>query len=106
MITSQHGRHRPIYIDIDGTLTDAPHARFGNPHFDRIGGLKRLVRQGREVVLWSGGGTEYAVEFAIKYDIEGVTAIGKPDIIVDDNPFIRPVGKMPIVQPIALLKVR
>ncbi len=100
---------RPIFIDIDGTLTDKPN-QGGKVLLDRIAYIKRLVKEGRQVVVWSGGGTRYAVEWVqanglddlhdeFGWDSGDLFAIGKPEVIVDDNPYIRPLGRMLIMSP-------
>ena len=90
---------RPIFIDIDGTLTDKPN-QGGKVLDDRVAHIRRLVRQGQSVVIWSGGGNLYAQDWVDANRLQGiVTAIGKPEKIVDDNPDIRPKGRMPIISP-------
>ena len=100
---------RPVFIDIDGTLTDKPN-QGGNVLADRIAHIRKLVGQGQDVVIWSGGGTDYARHWVyangladlhdeLGWESGDLTAIGKPEVIVDDNPDIRPKGRMPIVPP-------
>lgn len=89
----------PVFIDIDGTLTDDPVNRFGNPLVYRISKVQELLDSGQQVVLWSAGGGDYAEEFAEKYNIYGAVCIGKPALCVDDNPTIRPIGNMKIYSP-------
>ena len=90
---------RPIFIDIDGTLTDHPE-QHGKAIPERIEHIRRLVSRGQSVVIWSGGGTLYARNWVTAHGLAGiVTAIGKPETVVDDNPDIRPKGRMPIVSP-------
>lgn len=79
-----------IYIDIDGTLTDEPLKKWGNPIWERIRRVEYLVNLGYRVVIWSGGGHDYANEWVRKHQLEGVIALGKPDAYIDDNPNIRP----------------
>lgn len=90
---------RPTYIDIDGTLTTAPHRPWGPVIESRLQRVRDMVAAGRSVVLWSGGGTGYAVRFADRYDLDGVIALGKPERCVDDNPDIRPRRRMPVIDP-------
>lgn len=81
----------PIFIDIDGTLTTTPNKTWGPVIAYRVDMVWRLVEDGHEVVLWSGGGTSYARSFARQVGLEPfVTCIGKPGKIIDDNPSIRP----------------
>ena len=94
----------PIFIDIDGTLTTVPGQKWGPVLPERLAILRALIASGREVVLWSGGGSGYARAFAVKYDLTPTVCIGKPDIVVDDNPTIRPLKRMKIVAPEAFFK--
>ena len=89
----------PIFIDIDGTLTFAPESKWGEPIHERIKRVVDMLAAGTEVVLWSGGGTKYAREFADRYGLGGAVCIGKPSLMIDDNPTIRPPGRMPIKAP-------
>ena len=82
----------PIFVDIDGTLTDVPNAMWGSVYPDRIGLLQRWIGAGNEVYLWSGGGADYARAFAKRYDIFPAACLGKPAFVVDDNADIRPGG--------------
>ena len=89
----------PTFIDIDGTLTTVPNQKWGPIIPDRIHDVQAMIGRGMEVVLWSGGGTAYARAFAKKYDLRPAVCIGKPSQIVDDNPSVRPPGRMHIVPP-------
>lgn len=81
---------RPIFIDIDGTLTNEPEHPWGKVHTTRIDKINRLVELGYQIVIWSGNGTTYARAFAERHGLKGVFCIGKPQVFVDDNPKIRP----------------
>lgn len=85
---------RPIYIDIDGTLTDSPDSSWGMVFHARIAYINKLVILGTQVVIWSGCGTEYAKAFCEKHGLKGIICVGKPEHIVDDNPDIRPRNRM------------
>jgi hydroxymethylpyrimidine pyrophosphatase-like HAD family hydrolase len=87
-----------IFIDIDGTLTDSPESG-GKPLVDRIEKLKLLIHKGQEVVLWTGNGTAYAKKFAQDNGIVGAVCVSKPHILVDDNPNIRPLGRIKVLDP-------
>ncbi len=88
----------PLYVDIDGTLTDKPN-QGGKVYPERVDKIKEVLKSGREVVLWTGGGTAYAKRFAEEQGLIGVICIGKPACCVDDNPTIRPVDRMLIRSP-------
>ncbi len=81
----------PIYVDIDGTLTNDGENAGGEPNHDAINGVQILIQKGHEIVLWSGRGTDYAKAFAQRWEL-GCVAIGKPKCCYDDNPEIRPGG--------------
>ena len=89
----------PVYIDIDGTLTDDPTKQWGPVIPDRIESVQAMIGRGVEVVLWSGGGTAYVRAFAEKYNLRPAVCIGKPYQMVDDNPTVRPSGRMRVVAP-------
>ena len=89
----------PVFIDIDGTLTTVPKRGWGPVIPERIKSVQAMIERGVEVVLWSGGGTAYARAFAKKYDLRPAACIGKPSQIVDDNPAIRPTGRIRMVAP-------
>lgn len=88
----------PLYFDIDGTLTDSP-VRGGKPLADRIAEVRRLIDQKVPVVLWSGGGTDYARAFADQHGLSPLACLGKPMACIDDNPTIRPSERMRIIAP-------
>lgn len=83
-------RYGSIFVDIDGTLTADGEVPWGEPRGDRIAELKRLIEIGVDVVIWSGRGKSYAEKFAERYGIYPVLCLAKPDLIIDDNPNIRP----------------
>ena len=89
----------PIFIDIDGTLTEVPTRMWGAPIPERIAVVENLIASAREVVLWSGGGTAYVRAFAEKHGLRPSVCIGKPGTIVDDHPAIRPRNRVLIVAP-------
>ena len=89
----------PIFIDIDGTLTDSG-LRDGKPIRSRIKYVQKLIYRGDPIVLWSASGTEYAKEFARTNQLDDALAvIGKPKLFVDDNPVIRPIERMQVITP-------
>lgn len=90
---------RPIFIDIDGTLTTKPFQMWGPVIDERLDAVRRILHAGHQVVLWSGGGTAYARQFAHYHKLEGVIPMGKPEFCIDDNPDIRPPERMPIHGP-------
>ncbi|KKL47654.1 hypothetical protein LCGC14_2333370 [marine sediment metagenome] len=89
----------PIFIDIDGTLTMTGGEPWGEPCPERLQRVRDLVAAGEEVVIWSGGGTAYARAFADKHGLEVMAVVGKPGLMVDDNPNLRPEQRLQTVLP-------
>lgn len=94
----------PIYVDIDGTLTDDPEYRRGKPLQRRIDAVRKMIRDGKPVVIWSAGGTEYAKEFCKHHALIPMAILGKPSRIIDDHPDIFNDGV--IINPPTALDVR
>lgn len=89
---------RPVYVDIDGTLTSTPGRPWGPTVDDRVATVRRLVDEGYTIVLWSGGGRTYARRWAAEHGLAGSVACeGKPAVWVDDNPYVSP--SMDVVGP-------
>lgn len=75
-----------IFVDVDGTLTQKQCARSAfkvPPRQDVLDKVRKLIAEGHEVILWTGN-TEYAERVAKHYGLD-VTAIGKPQLIVDNQ---------------------
>jgi hydroxymethylpyrimidine pyrophosphatase-like HAD family hydrolase len=81
----------PIYVDIDGTLTSEDVAN-GPPLQRRIDRVRLWIRDGKQVVVWSARGTEYAREFCRRHSLTPMAVLGKPNFCVDDKPTIRSGG--------------
>ena len=96
----------PVFVDIDGTLTTVPTQKWGPVIPAHLEALKVLIASGREVILWTGGGSEYARAFAEKHGLNPAACIGKPETVVDDNPTIRPKGCIKIVDPATFFRGR
>lgn len=75
---------RPIYVDIDGTLTHSPRKGWGEPRTDVIHAVKKAIEAGETVILWSAGGDDYCKAFAEKYGIAAHAYLTKPGVVVDD----------------------
>lgn len=88
-----------IYIDIDGTMTLAPNSKWGEPNWPVIEQVKRCIAEGNQVIVWSARGGKYATKFCQKYGIMAIHCLSKPQLIVDDNPDIRPRNRMPVILP-------
>lgn len=88
-----------FFIDIDGTMTDSPEEWHGNLRVDVLDKVLRLIQNGHEVVVWSARGADYAKEFVRLGNLDVVAAIGKPDVIVDDKPTIRPEHRLQYLTP-------
>jgi len=93
-----------FYIDIDGTLTNAPLDRWGKVYQDRIDKVKELCKN-NTVIIWSAGGWKYAINFCVKYNITPTVILPKPDFIVDDTPSIRTVGIIKYLKPEDIIKL-
>lgn len=87
----------PIYIDIDGTLTDSGKVG-GKVLEERIARVRRLIDSGTEVVVWSNAGTVYARNFCTLHALR-CTAMGKPHFCVDDMPTILKSPGLKVVEP-------
>lgn len=79
-----------IFCDIDGTLTDAPGAIWGQPNWPLITRIKEAIQHGHRVILWSISGEVYVKDFAKRHGIEGAICVSKPNVVIDDNPKIIP----------------
>lgn len=88
----------PVFVDIDGVLTETPNDAWGPPCMERIATVRKMIADGVGVVIWSSRGGEYASAFAAYYGLNA-TCIGKPSKCVDDKPAIRSPGNMPILGP-------
>lgn len=76
-----------FYIDVDGTLTSEQRGRSAfksPPRQDIIDKVKQLIKQGHQVVIWTGN-TNYARRVCELYGIAAVAAVRKPDVIVDNE---------------------
>lgn len=78
-----------IFCDIDGTLTDNGEKPNGKPLLNRIQKIREWSYE-NTVILWSGNGQRYAEKFKKDHNLHKCVAIGKPHLIIDDNPTIRP----------------
>lgn len=92
----------PIFVDIDGTLTESDR-KHGKPLSRRIDKLRIWIRNGKQVVVWSANGTQYAREFCRRHSLTPLAVLGKPMYCIDDNPEIRPDG-LTIFDPVSLDK--
>jgi hypothetical protein len=74
-----------IYCDIDGTLTTKQAIR--QPAWtEMVIKIRAAITEGHEVALWSGG-YAYAAEMGATLGIIGhKAALGKPQIIIDNEP--------------------
>jgi hydroxymethylpyrimidine pyrophosphatase-like HAD family hydrolase len=82
-----------IYVDIDGTITNKQTGRsfFKNEiglREDVIAKVKKYHDEGHEIILWTGN-TKYAQQVAAvllsNYNIKVIAAVGKPDMIIDNE---------------------
>lgn len=91
-----------LYVDIDGTLTDSS-TRGGRPIEERVARVRREIERGRDVVLWSATGREYAERFARENGLTPLACLAKPDICVDDCQTVRKRG-LTVVDPKTFFK--
>ena len=82
----------PIYIDIDGTLTDDAEYAQGRVVPDRVAKVKQLIEDNVPVIIWSLGGTSYAQNFCNANGLRPLLAVGKPHRCIDDKPTITAAG--------------
>lgn len=88
------GERPVLYVDVDGTLINY----HGKPRLDVVDAVVAAFYLGFHVVVWSGGGREYADMWALRLfrdDIIHVEAMakdfsepGKKDVVVDDMPVV------------------
>lgn len=72
-----------VFFDIDGTLTR--HQKiWDEPRNDMMDECRRLIAEGHNVVVWSRT-RRYAKAFCRKHGLKPLLAIGKPDMIVDNQ---------------------
>lgn len=73
-----------FYFDIDGTLTQDQRIR-SDADAEMVAAVRALEAQGHEVVLWTGGGTKYGKEMALRLGLSHLPVFGKPEVIVDNE---------------------
>ena len=77
-----------IFVDVDGTLTQrqTPHSvRRGVPlRADVVAKVRALAEQGHEIIIWTGS-TKGAREVVKLLNLPHIAAVGKPDVIVDNQ---------------------
>jgi len=75
-----------IAFDVDGTLIDHE----DRPLYRNVELLRRFVEDGMDVIVWSGGGVDYAERFVRKLGFEGLVRViakgnEQVDIAFDDE---------------------
>jgi len=88
-----------IFVDIDGTLTRDGEKANGKPWYENIDKIRNLIANGNDVTIWSAMGEEYVRLFCDEHNLKPRYMLGKPNIIIDDCPTIRPVDKMTVILP-------
>ena len=94
-----------LYIDIDGTLTNSPKNKWAEPRQPVIDLVKKRITAGDQVVVWSARGSLYAEQFTRKHGIAAVACLGKPGWLIDDNPEVRPAGRLEVLSPDQFLEL-
>lgn len=73
-----------IAFDIDDTLMKFDHEwKLQTPDYELIAVLRWFVANGDDVIVWSGGGLDYAKRTIEKLGLHGVRAIEKGSILAD-----------------------
>ncbi len=72
------------FFDVDGTLTKTQRPKWAEPNMEMIAACKGLIKEGHNVVVWTST-ARYARRFCAKYGIEPLLAIGKPQVIIDNE---------------------
>jgi hypothetical protein len=90
-------RTRPIYICVEGVLTNDPDHAGGVVRKSVLDKVRELCKSGVPIILWSSAGADYAKKFAAENYLSVSACLDKPGMIVDEKPSIRPKGKMPIL---------
>ncbi len=83
-----------VFVDIDGTMTDGHDESDGTPRLEVIAKVKRLIRDGYPVYVWSGNALDYAISFCRRHGIQPCAILPKPNIIVDDNTNLLPPSRI------------
>ena len=72
-----------IAFDIDGTLQGR--YKINQDMFDLLYKFKEL---GADIIVWSGGGEDYATRFVQKHNLPAIPSMKridiKPDLVIDD----------------------
>ena len=99
-------KKRVIYIDIDGTITETPYSKWGKTKPNILAKVKKLCDNNKDfIVIWSGGGLNYAKQFCKKYNLNPNFVSAKPDYIIDDNPHIRGSNRLKLIKPEEILEI-
>ncbi len=83
-----------IFVDIDGTMTDAKDKSAGAARNDVIEKVKQLISDGYPVYVWSGNALDYSIAFCKRHGICPCGILPKPNLIVDDNPNLLPPSRI------------
>lgn len=75
---------KPIYVDIEGVLIDDER----KPLQRRIDAVRIMIRNGKQVVVWSENGTDHAREFCRRHSLTPMAVLGKPLHIVQSSEWL------------------
>ena len=70
----------PKYIKIEGVLV-----RDGKPDSRRIDAVRILLRNSKQVVVFSDNGTDAAREFCRRHTLNPTAALGTPETVIDSE---------------------
>jgi len=76
-----------VAFDVDGTLIHQAGDLCDTPRYDIIALFKLFEAQGCRMIIWSGGGVQYASRWADKLGLKASVIVKgeiKPEIAVDD----------------------
>jgi hydroxymethylpyrimidine pyrophosphatase-like HAD family hydrolase len=80
-------KHLDIAFDIDGTLIHQVGEKEDTPRYDIIDMFHKFEALGFNMIIWSGGGIDYATRWRDKLGLKAdviVKGSFTPDIAVDD----------------------
>lgn len=83
-------KKKKIAFDVDGTLVEAYNQNSGKPNYRVIDMFRVFQKLGHEMIIWSGGGVDYAYQRGDQLGLHPFKALPKQagqnvDIAFDDE---------------------